>query len=155
MRAIAALSGRGVALAALAAVAIAGCGGSGGSARDKAFVKAANARCFARLSPVAGAVDATKTDAPRDGIVARAQVQLLTAANDLDGMNTPADKRSGQTAVSQQLVTSSRAMGKYLRDKQVNEPETSDDWNAIVAQLSQLEQVASEHDLKACTLPVE
>ena len=44
-------------------------------------------------------------------------------------------------------------MARYLSDKQLNEPATSNDWNRMIAQLSQLEQIASgelrPHEVKA------
>jgi hypothetical protein len=146
---------RRAAVAALALLALAGCGGSGNTKEEKAFVTAANARCYNTLSPVREAADATKTNAPRDDVIAQAQTALSTAADNLDAMNAPASKRQVQAAVSGAMRSSSRAMGQYLQDKQSNEPATSGDWNNIVQQLSQLQQISYGDGIRACSIPVQ
>ena len=142
-------------LGVVASLAVAGCGGSGNSREDKQFVNTVNANCFARLSHVNEAADTTKTNAPRDNVLAQAQQELLSSKQELLGTAAPADKRQAQTEVSTLLGTSAIAIARYLHDKQVNEPATSDDWNRIIQQLSELDQVASGHGLRGCALPIQ
>jgi hypothetical protein len=146
---------RRAALAVLALLALAGCGGSGNTKEEQAFVTAANAHCFNTLSPVREAADATKTNAPRDDVLAQAQNALSSAADNLDAMNVPASKRQAQQAVSGAMRSSSRAIGQYLQDKQSNEPATSADWNNIIQQLSQLQQISYGDGIRACSIPVQ
>ena len=146
------LAGAGVLIAALL---VAGCGGSSQSSAEKQFLTQATFRCSALLASVSGAADSTKTDAPRDDVLARAQVRLAAAARGLLGLSPPASQRRAQVSVAVAQQSGSRAIGQYLLDKQVNVAATSADYNAIVQQLSQLQQVASSYSLRACSLPVQ
>ena len=146
---------RRAALAVLALVALAGCGGNGNTKEEQAFVTAANARCFNTLSPVREAADATKTNAPRDDVLAQAQRALSSAADNLEAMNAPASKRQVQQAVAGAMRSSSSAIRQYLGDKLINEPATSADWNNIIQQLSELQQISYGDGIRACSIPVQ
>lgn len=139
----------------IAAMLIAGCGGSSQSSAEKQFLSRATFRCSALLASVSGAADSTKTDAPRDDLLARAQVRLASASHAVLGLSAPASKRRAQVSVAAAQQSGSQAIGQYLLDKQVNVAATSADYNAIVQQLSQLQQVASNYQLRACSLPVQ
>jgi hypothetical protein len=139
----------------IAALLVAGCGGSSPSSAEKQFLARASLRCSALLASAAGAADSTKTDAPRDDVLAHAQLGLARSSQALLGLDAPATQRRAQIAVANAQQSGSRAIGQYLTDKQVNVSATSTDYNAVVQQLSQLQQVASGYQLKSCSLPVQ
>jgi hypothetical protein len=139
----------------IAALVLAGCGGSSPSSAEKQFLAQAATRCSALLASAAGAADSTKTDAPRNDVLARAQVGLAQASQAILGLQAPAGQRTAQTSVAGAQQAGSRAIGHYLQDVQMNVGATSTDYNAIVQQLSQLQQVASGYQLKSCSLPVQ
>lgn len=139
----------------LVAVPVAGCGGTTLTKQDKQYMTDVQQRCASLLTPVEGAIDATKTNAPRDDVIARAATALSNAASAVLNVQPPSSQQQGHHVVSADLQTAAGAMQKYLRDQQKNVSQTTADYNGILEHLSQLQQDSSRYNVKTCALPTQ
>lgn len=140
---------------ALGALVVAGCGSSTPSKPDQRFYSTVQQKCAQALGGVQGAADATKTNAPRDDVLAKAAVALHNASVAVADVSAPADQRQAQHGVAAELQTASATVSHYLQDQQSNVSQTSADYNGIIEHFSELQQFSARYALPACAIPVQ